>query len=96
LRALAGLYRIAVQSRRFEPVRVGVPVIVVGNFTAGGAGKTPLVIALARHLVEAGRRPAVVSRGHGRIVERGTHQELLSMGGLYQHLHNMQFRERQD
>ena len=66
LRALAGLYRVAVQSRRFEPVRVGVPVIVVGNFTAGGAGKTPLVIALARHLVKAGRRPAVVSRGHGR------------------------------
>lgn len=66
LRALSGLYRILAGARRETPTRVGVPVIVVGNFTAGGTGKTPLVIALASHLAGAGWRPGVVSRGHGR------------------------------
>jgi tetraacyldisaccharide 4'-kinase len=43
-----------------------VPVIVVGNVIVGGAGKTPLVMALVRHLQERGLRPGVISRGHGR------------------------------
>ena len=66
LRALAGVYRALSNVRRDEPVRVGVPVIVVGNFTVGGTGKTPLVIDLARDLAAAGWRPGVVSRGYGR------------------------------
>ena len=43
-----------------------VPVISVGGLTVGGAGKTPVVRYLARRLVDAGYRPAVLSRGYGR------------------------------
>jgi tetraacyldisaccharide 4'-kinase len=42
-----------------------VPVIVVGNITVGGAGKTPLIIRLAQLLKENGYRPGIVSRGYG-------------------------------
>ena len=42
------------------------PVISVGNLSVGGSGKTPVVAALARLLLEAGERPAILSRGYAR------------------------------
>ena len=44
--------------------RVGAPVIVVGNLSVGGTGKTPLVIWIARFLKKHGLRPGIVSRGY--------------------------------
>jgi tetraacyldisaccharide 4'-kinase len=55
-------YRLGV----FRSERFPVAVVVVGNVVAGGAGKTPLVIALARHLQAQGYAIGVVSRGYGR------------------------------
>jgi tetraacyldisaccharide 4'-kinase len=50
----------------FKPsVKLNVPVIVVGNISVGGNGKTPLVVFLAQLLTENGYRPGVLTRGYG-------------------------------
>jgi tetraacyldisaccharide 4'-kinase len=70
---IEALYRWLSERRRARegaPVRLPVPVVVVGNFTVGGTGKTPLTIALAEHFLRRGFRPGVISRGYGRR-ERG-------------------------
>jgi tetraacyldisaccharide 4'-kinase len=45
--------------------KINVPVLCVGNFTVGGAGKTPVSIALAKHAKQMGLKPGFLSRGHG-------------------------------
>lgn len=65
-------FRAAVAMRRalyrhgiLRTVEVGVPVVVVGNITVGGTGKTPLVAHLAGALAQRGYTPGIVSRGYG-------------------------------
>ena len=64
--AVAHSRRVLYRSGVFASGKPGVPVIVVGNISVGGSGKTPLVIALARKFKRAGRNPGVLSRGWGR------------------------------
>ncbi len=69
---LSALYCAVVAARRWayrigvkKTHRLGTPVIVVGNLTVGGTGKTPLVIWLSQFLREQGYRPGLVARGYG-------------------------------
>lgn len=61
------LYGTAVKARfaLTEPYRSRLPVICIGNFTVGGAGKTPLALAVANMLRELGLSPAFLTRGYG-------------------------------
>ena len=72
LRPLEWLYRAVVQRKRArflagegEIYRAPLPVLVVGNITVGGTGKTPLILWLIEHCRSRGLRVGVVSRGYG-------------------------------
>ena len=66
LQPIGALYGAAAARRMARPgAKAGAPVVCVGNFVAGGAGKTPAAIALARMLIDDGRRVAFLSRGYG-------------------------------
>ena len=72
LRPLELLFRVVAASRRMlytkgilKVWRSPVPVVIVGNITVGGTGKTPVVIALVEYLQLQGFKPGVVSRGYG-------------------------------
>ena len=67
LLAPVGLVYGAIAARRMaaKGAPAGVPVLCVGNFTLGGAGKTPTVMALARMLADTGERPFCLTRGYG-------------------------------
>ncbi len=70
------LFRVAVAVRRalyavrlIKSAHPGIPVIVVGNLTVGGTGKTPLVIWIAEFLKAKGWSPAIIARGYGAAQE---------------------------
>ncbi len=69
---LAGMFAVLTAVRRWcyrhgilRVVKLPVPVIVVGNITVGGTGKTPLVIWLSQSLQKQGYRPGIITRGYG-------------------------------
>jgi tetraacyldisaccharide 4'-kinase len=64
-RLLAALRRGLYRSGLLHSSRLPVPVVVVGNISVGGTGKTPLTLAIAHQLIERGLHPLIVSRGHG-------------------------------
>jgi tetraacyldisaccharide 4'-kinase len=64
--ALFALRGLAYAAGLLRQHKVPALVIVVGNVVAGGAGKTPVTIAVAQHLLRQGWRVGVISRGHGR------------------------------
>ncbi len=66
------LRRIYIQ--RFRQKHYSVPIVVVGNLTVGGVGKTPLVIALAHQFQERGLRVGIVSRGYGASIGHFPHE----------------------
>jgi tetraacyldisaccharide 4'-kinase len=63
LGALYGL--VSAQRLQREGFDAGIPVLCVGSYHAGGAGKTPTVLALAKLLRDLGETPVVLSRGYG-------------------------------
>jgi len=61
MRFRAFLYKIGIKKK----TRLAVPVVIVGNITVGGTGKTPLILWMARLLKEQGYKPGIISRGYG-------------------------------
>lgn len=69
-RALAAMRRFLYRSGIVASVKLPVPVVVVGNISVGGTGKTPLTLWLARQLIEDGWHPGIISRGYTRTAKR--------------------------
>ncbi|MDP1592858.1 MAG: tetraacyldisaccharide 4'-kinase [Gallionella sp.] len=63
--ALAAWRRSLYRTHILSSYRLPVPVIVIGNISVGGTGKTPLTLALAQQLINHGHHPVIVSRGYG-------------------------------
>lgn len=69
LRPLSGLSQLYIRHKQQQPRALlptqRPPIIVVGNIIVGGAGKTPVVLALCKHLQQQGWTPGLISRGYG-------------------------------
>jgi len=63
--AVAGSRRFLYAKQVRRATRLPCPVVVIGNVSVGGTGKTPLVCWLVQHLIERGYKPGVVTRGYG-------------------------------
>lgn len=72
-RGVGALRRLAYRLGLFHRVRLPVPVLVIGNLTLGGTGKTPLTEAVVQALAARGWKPGIVLRGYGGQ-ERGPHR----------------------
>ncbi len=72
--ALVLLRRIAYQRGVLKSPQLCVPVVVVGNISVGGTGKTPLIVTLVKLLQKAGYRPGIITRGYGGQAERWPQQ----------------------
>ena len=68
--ALAALRRAAYRMSVLKRTTLSVPVIVAGNITVGGTGKTPFIIWLAQALEARGHKPGIVTRGYGGNADR--------------------------
>src|SRR5450755_2654062 len=69
-RAIVAVRRFAYRVHILPAWRARVPVVVVGNITVGGTGKTPLVIEILDILSRRGWTPGVIARGYGRVPRR--------------------------
>jgi tetraacyldisaccharide 4'-kinase len=68
-RLAVGVRRLLYRLRLLKSAHPGIPVLIVGNLTAGGSGKTPLVLWIAECLKQKGWTPAIVSRGYGAKID---------------------------
>ena len=83
LSPLSSLYHIVAENNQRKAIakredNLPIKIIVIGNITAGGTGKTPLLIALAQQLAAQGWKPAVISRGHGGLYLKGNQKRSLN------------------
>ena len=71
---IATVRRFAYRYKVIKQIHLPVPVIIVGNITVGGTGKTPLVIWLANYLKKTGYKPGIISRGYGGLARHWPQQ----------------------
>jgi tetraacyldisaccharide 4'-kinase len=78
------LRQLAYRRGWLKSYRSSIPLIIIGNITVGGTGKTPFVIALAKYFINQGINPAIISRGYGgkaayypQVVEKNSDPQLV-------------------
>ncbi|MCL4109486.1 UNVERIFIED_CONTAM: hypothetical protein GTU68_024383 [Idotea baltica] len=93
-------YRVAAATRNLlfdagikQQHSVSAPVISIGNLTTGGTGKTPVVASVVNHLVAAGRKPAIISRGY-RAIDGEANDEKMMLDQLCPNVVHLQNPDR--